>query len=84
MNEQDERGAWERGTDELMVPGIILAIAEHRRRIARLLERLDCDRRAIVEITVQELEDGSLDAATMLVQFHRRAATRLRGDADLP
>jgi hypothetical protein len=83
MNEQDDRGARERGIDELTVPGIILAVADHRRRIARMLDRLDCDRRAIVEGAVQALEDGSLDAATMLMQFHERAATRSRDDGAL-
>jgi hypothetical protein len=67
-------------TDELMVPGIIFAVADHRRRIARLLDRLDCDRRATVERAVEALEDGSLDAATMLMQFRERAATRSRDD----
>jgi hypothetical protein len=36
------------------------------------LDRLDGSRQLVVEIGVAALEDGSLDAATMLVQFRDR------------
>jgi hypothetical protein len=55
-----------------MVPGIILAVTEHRRRIAKLLGRLDDLRRNAVEIGVGALEDGTIDAATLLVLFTER------------
>jgi hypothetical protein len=66
--------------DDWMVPGIILAVTEHRRRIARLLGRLDELRRHAVEAGVAALEDGSVDTATLLAQF----SDRLRaGDGQL-
>jgi hypothetical protein len=56
-------------TEDWMVPGIILAVTEHRRRIASLLDRLDELRRRAVEAGVAALEDGTIDAATLLVCF---------------
>jgi hypothetical protein len=58
--------------DDWMVPGIILAVTEHRRRIARLLGRLDELRRNAVEAGVAALEDGTVDAPTLLVQISER------------
>lgn len=56
--------------DDVMVSGIILAVVEHRRRIAKLLDRLDGERRALVEISVAALEEGTVDVATLLARFH--------------
>jgi hypothetical protein len=72
------------GAEDWMVPGIILAVAEHRQRIARLLNRLDALRRDAVErsVTVLEdgLDDGTVDAPALLALF----AERLRaGDHEL-
>jgi hypothetical protein len=64
------------GPDDVMVPGIILAVVEHRRRIARLLDRLDGERRAVVEMGVAALEEGKVDVATLLARF----GERLRAD----
>jgi hypothetical protein len=68
------------GADDWMVPGIILAVAEHRRRIARLLRRLDALRRDAVERSVTVLEDGTAGPDALLTLF----AERLRaGDREL-
>lgn len=69
---EHEAAAPAHGADDVLVPGIILAVVEHRRRIARLLDRLDRGHRAIVEAGVTALERGSLDAATLLARFHER------------
>jgi hypothetical protein len=74
--------------DDVTVSGIILTIVEHRRRIARLLDRLDGERRVMVEISVAALEEGTVDVATLLARFHDRLRAEdggtegLVGDAD--
>lgn len=62
------------GTDAAPVPdrtlpAIILAVHEHRRRTARLLDGVDDLRRAAVEAGVAGLADGRIDVATLLAQF---------------
>jgi hypothetical protein len=66
--------------EDWMLPAIILAVTEHRRRIARLLGRLDELRRDAVETGVAALEGGTVDAATLLATFSERIRT---GDGQL-
>jgi hypothetical protein len=61
------------GPEDVLVPGIILAVVEHRRRIARLMDRLDGQRRAVVEMGVAALEEGTVDVATLLARFGERS-----------
>ena len=51
-----------------MVPAMILAVSQHRRRIAQLLNRLDDPHRRVVEAAVAALADGTVDPATFLAK----------------
>ena len=51
-----------------MVPAMILAVYQHRRRISQLLDRLDDPHRCVVEAAVSALTDGTVDAATVLAK----------------
>ena len=53
-------------TEDWMVPAMILAIYQHRRRISVLLDRLDDPQRGVVEAAVSALDDGTVDPATLL------------------
>jgi hypothetical protein len=66
--------------EDWTVAAVILAVIEHRRKIARMLSRLDELQRHVVETGVAALEDGTVDVATLLV----RLSERLReGDGQL-
>jgi len=52
-----------------MVPAMVLAVYQHRRRISQLLNRLDDPRRAAVEAAVAALAEGTVDAATLLAKL---------------
>ena len=56
-------------TEDWMVPAMILAVYQHRRRVAQLLNRLDDRRRAAVEAAVGALAEGTVDAATLLAKL---------------
>lgn len=56
-------------TEDWMVPAMILAIYQHRRRISQLLNCLDDPRRAAVESAVAALAEGKLDAAALLAKL---------------
>src|ERR1700694_4819701 len=55
-------------TEDWMVPAMILAVYQHRRRISQLLNRLDGPHRAAVEAAVGALADGTIDPATLLAE----------------
>jgi hypothetical protein len=55
-------------TEDWMVPAMILAIYQHRRRISVLLDRLDDPQRGVVEAAVSALADGTVDPATLLAK----------------
>lgn len=55
-------------TEDWMVPAMILAIYQHRRRISVLLDRLDDPQRGVVEAAVSALDDGTVDPATLLAK----------------
>ena len=54
---------------EWMVPALIIAIYQHRRRIDELLTRLGPARRPAVETTVSALLDGTVDVATLVARL---------------
>jgi hypothetical protein len=57
------------GSEDWMVPAMILAVYQHRRRISQLLQRLDDPQRAAVEAAVTALSEGTVDAATLLAKL---------------
>jgi hypothetical protein len=54
---------------EWMVPALILAIYQHRRRIDELLSRLGPARRTAIEMAVAALLDGTMDVATLVARI---------------
>jgi hypothetical protein len=54
---------------EWMVPGLILAIYQHRRRIDELLTRVGPSRRPAIEMAVSALLDETVDVTTLVAHI---------------
>ena len=69
MTDDDQPAGYDQALQDWMVPGIVLAVVDHRRQIATLLSRLDQLHREAAESAVVAFEGGVIDAATLLLQF---------------
>jgi hypothetical protein len=54
---------------EWMVPALILAVYQHRRRIDKLLTRVRPSRRPAIEMAVSALLQGTVDVATLVARI---------------
>jgi hypothetical protein len=54
---------------EWMVPALVVAIYQHRRRIDELLTRVGPARRTAVEMSVSALLDGTVDVTTLVARI---------------